>query len=62
MTEFSDEEIRREAFLLWEAEGQPLWSNAYDHWFRAVEQLRRRHSAERDFGNALPTEEPDAPS
>ncbi len=54
MTEFSEEEIRREAFRLWEADGRPLWSHGYDHWLRATENLRRQRSAERNFGTALP--------
>lgn len=54
MTEFSEDEIAREAYRLWEAEGRPLWSHAYDHWFRAVESLRRQRSGERDYGTTFP--------
>ncbi len=52
MNDFSDEEIREEAFRLWEAEGRPLWSHGYDNWFRARENLRRQRSAGQDFGGA----------
>ena len=55
MTEFSDEDIRREAFRLWEVEGRPLWSHGYDNWFRATENLRRAHAARQSFGSVLPS-------
>ena len=53
MTEFSDEDIAREAYRLWEEDGRPLWSRDRDHWFLAIESLRRMRSAEHDFGTAL---------
>lgn len=38
----SDDVIAAEAYRIWEAEGRPIWSNAYDHWLRAIEALRAR--------------------
>ena len=52
--EFRDEDIAAEAYRLWEAEGRPMFTRDHDHWFRAVENLRRQRSAERDFGISLP--------
>jgi hypothetical protein len=42
MPEFSDDEIAREAYRIWESEGRSLWSHASDHWVRAIDNLRRR--------------------
>ncbi len=61
MAEFSDEEIAIEAYRLREAEGRPLWSRDHDHWFLAVEALRRRRSGERSYGTALPLADTDTP-
>ena len=57
MSEFSDEDIRREAFRIWEADGRPLWSHGYDNWFRATENLRRERLARQTFDDALPGDE-----
>ncbi len=53
MGEISDEDIRREAFRLWEEDGRSLWSHGYDNWLRAKEKLRRQGSEQRIFGDAL---------
>lgn len=52
--EFRDDEIAAEAYRIWEADGRPMFTNDHDHWFRAVENLRKQRSAERDFGISLP--------